>query len=124
MALHIARILEDDDSGVVLAEPTSSGFIDGYAVADRLLEGVPIEIYRQNDGELAVRISEDPELLKQMHVNVKTVCQTVLEWVSSGAFDVLSSDKNLADDDVIIYDDTISLQNQAFSASPRFTLRA
>lgn len=123
MTKMIVRCLQEDLNGVLLAEPAREAFIDGYAVADRLLEGIPIRIFRAQSGALDVQVCIAPSLAKQMFVDIEQVRKKVSERIEGGEFDLLSSSRKLSDNDMLIYDDALPTDQQAFNASPAFSIR-
>lgn len=122
MTKFIVKCTQEGDGGALRAVKAREAFIDGYQVAERLLEGVPIRIFHTDEGTIDAEIVLEKELIKSMYVNVEQVRAEVLDDIENGRFDVLASSAKLADDDMSIYDDALPPGDQAFGCAPGFEL--
>lgn len=123
MTKKLVRCTDFDEDGILSATPVSEGFIDGYIIAERTLEDVPIRIFHKEDGSVDAEVMIDPKLARRLHVNLKTVRQQVMKILSTYGFDAMSSTREMTDDDVTIFDDALPFDNsQAANFSPAFKL--
>lgn len=86
----------DDESNMVI---TNEGWIDGYEVAERMLEGLPIQIKITDEGQVEVS-AEWPG-----HINSNYFIELIKEMVVDGDIDMMSSTKELNDDNCILMEE-------------------
>jgi hypothetical protein len=124
MAKMIIRCTEEDESGGLAGVPAQEAFFDGYQIAERQLEGVPVRIFHTPDGALDVEVCISAKTAKYLFLDLAEVREETLERIERGGFDVLASTKDLSDDDMMIYDDALSYEQQAFRAAPSFKIQS
>lgn len=120
MAKKIIHCTSFDTSGVLTAKTVTEAYINGYQVAERFLEDVPIRIFHRKDNEIDAEIILDNQTLRSLRINKKSVRGQVLAAIENGEYDVLSSTIEMDDDDICIYDDALSLEAQPASYSTNF----
>ena len=123
MTKIIIRCTGENQKGATTAVPAQEAFIDGYQIAERLLEGVPIRIFHTETKEIDVEICLDDKQMNSLCIDKDEIRKEVLLGIEEGRFDVLGSTKDMTDDDMSIYDDDLPNKRQAFGASPKFVLQ-
>lgn len=110
----ILKYRDDAHGNLHHMEHAEAGYIDGYLIAERQLEGLPIKITVSPDRQsLVVGFGPDGEaMLKSSPYSQKKIGKMVLDRFVSGGIDILSSTEAMDDDDIVIYDYDKGAQDQ------------
>ena len=108
----------DADGKTYELTPVDSAKMDGYGIAERLLEGVMFEFTIDKNGELQVEVAKsDVSYFKTNKLDIKAWC----EEAKKNAFNECAFDG----EEVVLYDHDKKFDEQAdyWEAEPRFVTK-
>lgn len=127
MPLQLVRVYplepDADYENEAYGVPVSQAFVNGYSVAERRAEDIPIRFFHTQDGSIDAEVIIDEDLRKYLMLDVKALADEALKMLVDGDFDCMSSTKEMRDDDISVYNTDLPNTDQAFSCPDCFEIR-
>jgi len=112
MALVLARVVSDHTSPTLVLETVDALYMDGHAIDEHVLDGVPFQITLDNAGGLCVTMTLDESIRRQLRIARDEAETDATEHAWNR--DIFAVNTDMSDDDGIILRTHLPAKKQTF----------